>query len=78
MIDKIKKSIIDMLTGIDDIKKLERIHRFIEYIYTGKQSERVGLSDPFLIITSKESHNNSSLLFRQVAEIGNQSLFLFG
>ena len=36
MIDKIKKSIIDMLTGIDDIKKLERIHRFIEYIYTGK------------------------------------------
>lgn len=36
MIEKIKKSIIDMLNEIDDIKKLERIHRFIEYIYTNK------------------------------------------
>jgi len=36
MIDKIKKSIIEMLTSINDVKALERIHRFIEYIYTGK------------------------------------------
>lgn len=36
MLEKIKKSIIEMLTGINDTEKLERIHRFVEYIYTSK------------------------------------------
>ena len=31
---KIRKAIIDMLMRIDDVKLLERIHRFIQYIYT--------------------------------------------
>lgn len=34
MKDKLRKSIIEMLTCINDTKKLERIHRFVEYIYT--------------------------------------------
>lgn len=34
MQEKIRKSIIDMLMCIDDVKLLERIHRFIQYIYT--------------------------------------------
>ncbi len=36
MKEKLRKSIIEMLTSINDIRALERIHRFIEYIYTGK------------------------------------------
>lgn len=36
MIKKIKQSIMDMLTSINDMNKLERIHRFVEYIYIGK------------------------------------------
>lgn len=34
MKQKIRKSIMDMLMCIDDIKALERIHRFIQCIYT--------------------------------------------
>lgn len=34
MQEKIRKSIIDMLVRINDVKLLERIHRFIQYIYT--------------------------------------------
>lgn len=34
--EKVQKSIVGMLTSIDDVQALERIHRFIEYIYTGK------------------------------------------
>lgn len=34
MQEKTRKSIIDMLMRIDDVKLLERIHRFIQYIYT--------------------------------------------
>lgn len=34
MKEKLRKSIIEMLYCINDIKKLERIHRFIEFIYT--------------------------------------------
>lgn len=33
MKDKIKKSITEMLLGMNDVEKLERIHRFIQYIY---------------------------------------------
>ena len=36
MKEKLRKSIIKMLTSINDVRALERIHRFIEYIYTGK------------------------------------------
>ena len=36
MKEKLQKSIIEMLTSINDIRALERIHRFVEYIYTGK------------------------------------------
>ena len=36
MKEKLRKSIIEMLTSINDVRVLERIHRFIEYIYTGK------------------------------------------
>lgn len=34
MKEKIQKSIIDMIMCIDDIKALERVHRFVQYIYT--------------------------------------------
>ena len=30
------KSIIEMLDGINDVKALERIHRFIQYIYISR------------------------------------------
>lgn len=33
MKEKVRKSIFDMLLRINDTKKLERIHRFVEYIY---------------------------------------------
>lgn len=33
---KLIKSIYEMLTNIDDLRKLERIHRFVEYIYISK------------------------------------------
>lgn len=36
MKEKLRKSIFEMLTGINNVQALERIHRFIEYIYTGK------------------------------------------
>lgn len=32
----IRKSIMEMLMSIDDVGKLERVHRFIEYIYVSK------------------------------------------
>ncbi|MDD3040528.1 hypothetical protein [Bacteroides sp.] len=34
MKEKLRKSIIEMLLRINDTKKLERIHQFVEYIYT--------------------------------------------
>lgn len=33
---KLLKSIQEMLANINDLRKLERIHRFIEYVYTIK------------------------------------------
>ena len=36
MKEKLLKSIIEMLTSINDLQKLERIHRVIQYIYTSK------------------------------------------
>lgn len=36
MKEKLRKSIIQMLASINDVRALERIHRFVEYIYTGK------------------------------------------
>lgn len=36
MKEKLRKSIIEMLMSINDVQSLERIHRFIEYIYTSK------------------------------------------
>lgn len=36
MKEKLKKSIIEMLASINDVKALERIHRFIQYIYTSR------------------------------------------
>ena len=33
MKEKIKKSVVEMLLDIDDVEKLERIHRFVQYIY---------------------------------------------
>lgn len=36
MKEKLQKSITDMLACIDDIQALERIHRFVQYIYTSK------------------------------------------
>ena len=33
MKEKIKKSVVDMLLDINDVEKLERIHRFVQYIY---------------------------------------------
>lgn len=36
MQEKIRKSIIDMLVRINDVKLLERIHQFVQYIYTKK------------------------------------------
>lgn len=36
MESKLKKSIMEMLDMIHDIDKLERIHRFIQYILCGK------------------------------------------
>lgn len=34
MKEKLRKSIIEMLLRINDTRRLERIHRFVEYIYT--------------------------------------------
>ena len=34
--DKIRKSIFDMITNICDEQALERIHRFVQFIYTKK------------------------------------------
>ena len=36
MKEKLRKSIIELLTSINDVRALDSIHRFIEYIYTGK------------------------------------------
>ncbi len=36
MKEKLRKSIIEMLANIDDVRILERIHRFVQYIYAGK------------------------------------------
>ena len=36
MQEKIRKSIMDMIVRINDVKLLERIHRFVQYIYTQK------------------------------------------
>lgn len=36
MKEKIRKSIMEMLANINDVKVLERIHRFVQYIYAGK------------------------------------------
>ena len=36
MKEKLRKSIIEMHTSINDVRALERIHRVIEYLYTGK------------------------------------------
>lgn len=30
---KIKKTVMEMLLDINDVEKLERIHRFVQYIY---------------------------------------------
>ena len=37
MKEKLRKSIIDMLNKIEDEEKLERIHRFVQYIYVHKK-----------------------------------------
>ena len=37
MKEKLRKSIIEMLERIEDENKLERIHRFVQYIYIGKK-----------------------------------------
>lgn len=34
--DKLRKSIFDMITNIGDEQLLERIHRFVQFIYTKK------------------------------------------
>ena len=36
MSNKIRKSIISMLLNIDDFKTLERIHRFVQFLYMKK------------------------------------------
>ncbi len=36
MKEKLQKSIIEMLKSINDVRILERIHRFVQYIYMGK------------------------------------------
>ena len=42
MQEKIRKSIVDMLMCIDDVRLLERTHRLIQYIYTQEERKRAG------------------------------------